>query len=502
MTTTPSVSRTGRPRGIRPVPSAAAGVVVAILALVAAALAVDSPASAQGHDPTVCRPDDRSVGIPDSFFLDACFDGTYLVVVNRSNIPVYVDLTGDLTNAGKQRYAAGAHYASDIVTQWAPHLLVPDFQMRIKVGAGGGKVSLGYADDTGRKFEMLRQAAPFAPSILGAPDVVADWLTESDDAFVQFETCMQKPGQNFLDRAWCSTVYTGDMVFANTRLAVNGVLTIVGLRQWISILKHFVETGKDLRDLYGDLGRYYASTRTLTVGSGRAASGTKSATTPSSTGPAPGSSTPQLALHGSCTTNGGTITSTSAGFTPGGRYSIRAWYPNGSAYPLGSGAVGTVRGDGTIVWKWPCAGDPAGRYGTEVTDTATGRSTGRVGFTIGSSTSPPPPAPAPAPTTPPPPPPPARTWSEQQGSHGANTFTNPYNASGMGTKIGAYAWVAVSCKVYAPQIDSANPDGYWYRIASSPWNNNYYAVANTFWNGDVPGQTPYTHNTDFNVPNC
>jgi hypothetical protein len=115
----------------------------------------------------------------------------------------------------------------------------------------------------------------------------------------------------------------------------------------------------------------------------------------------------------------------------------------------------------------------------------------------GGPSSPPPGSPGPSgPTAPPP------TWPEQQGSLGANTFTNPYNASGMGVKVQPYQWVAVSCKVYAPQIVSANPDGYWYRIASPPWSNAYYAVANTFWNGDIPGQKPYVHNTDFAVPNC
>lgn len=94
------------------------------------------------------------------------------------------------------------------------------------------------------------------------------------------------------------------------------------------------------------------------------------------------------------------------------------------------------------------------------------------------------------------------TWTEQQGSLGANTFLNPANASGQGPRIEPWAYVEVSCKVHAPQIESANPDGYWYRIASPPWNNNYYAVANTFWNGDTPDQPPYTHNTDFNVPDC
>ena len=106
----------------------------------------------------------------------------------------------------------------------------------------------------------------------------------------------------------------------------------------------------------------------------------------------------------------------------------------------------------------------------------------------------------PPPTTPPPTTP--QTWTEQQGTLGANTFTNPNNASGMGVKIQPYQSVQVTCKVYAPQIQSANPDGYWYKIASAPWNNQYYAVANTFWNGDIPGQKPYTRNTDWAVPNC
>ena len=107
------------------------------------------------------------------------------------------------------------------------------------------------------------------------------------------------------------------------------------------------------------------------------------------------------------------------------------------------------------------------------------------------------PTPTPTPTTAPG----QTTYAEQEGHYGANTFTNPYNASGMGPKIPAAAWVQVSCKVYAPAIQSANPDGYWYRIASSPWSNAYYAVANTFMNGD-PWGGPYTHNTDFNVPDC
>lgn len=95
----------------------------------------------------------------------------------------------------------------------------------------------------------------------------------------------------------------------------------------------------------------------------------------------------------------------------------------------------------------------------------------------------------------------ATTYQEQEGHHGVDTFTNHHNASGVGPRIDPGAWVDVSCKVYDPYIASVNPDGYWYRIASAPWSDQYYSPANTFMNGD-PWDGPYTHNTDFNVPDC
>jgi len=100
-----------------------------------------------------------------------------------------------------------------------------------------------------------------------------------------------------------------------------------------------------------------------------------------------------------------------------------------------------------------------------------------------------------------PPPPPSSLYPEQEGSRGANSFSNYHNASGFGAFVNAAQWVNVSCKVYDPFIDTVNPDGYWYRLADSPWNNQYYAAANTFMNGD-PWGGPFTHNTDFNVPDC
>ena len=94
------------------------------------------------------------------------------------------------------------------------------------------------------------------------------------------------------------------------------------------------------------------------------------------------------------------------------------------------------------------------------------------------------------------------TYSESEWARsGVRTFTNYHNASGVGPLIAYRQIVEVSCKVKDGTIKSVNPDGYWYRIASAPWGNNYYAPANVFLNGDPPNG-PYSRNTDFAVPDC
>lgn len=87
-------------------------------------------------------------------------------------------------------------------------------------------------------------------------------------------------------------------------------------------------------------------------------------------------------------------------------------------------------------------------------------------------------------------------------SLGAATFTDPYSVDTLGPRIEFLRQVQVSCKVYSPVIPSVGPKGYWYRIASPPWNNDYYAPANSFLNGDPP-HGPYTgKDIDETVPDC
>lgn len=96
----------------------------------------------------------------------------------------------------------------------------------------------------------------------------------------------------------------------------------------------------------------------------------------------------------------------------------------------------------------------------------------------------------------------AHPHMQQAGEGGARTFPVPGVLSREGPPVKPGERVRVRCRVYAPRPASVVPDGNWYRLASAPWNGQYFAPANSFWNGDVPGRTPYTHNTDFSVPVC
>ena len=89
---------------------------------------------------------------------------------------------------------------------------------------------------------------------------------------------------------------------------------------------------------------------------------------------------------------------------------------------------------------------------------------------------------------------------ELTGSIGANAFSDPRTLADRAPMIPPDTTVSVRCRFYAPSVPSVEPDGYWYLIDSGEWAG-LWSPANSYMNGDVPGG-PYTHNTDFDVPEC
>ncbi len=118
--------------------------------------------------------------------------------------------------------------------------------------------------------------------------------------------------------------------------------------------------------------------------------------------------------------------------------------------------------------------------------------TGVVSTTIGGTTS----------TTPTSPTQPSEaTYAETTGSV-VHTWTDYENAGGTeGPEIPSNETVQVACKI--PGFAVADGNTWWYRIASSPWDNAYYASADAFYNnGATSGSLVGTPFVDPNVASC
>ena len=101
-----------------------------------------------------------------------------------------------------------------------------------------------------------------------------------------------------------------------------------------------------------------------------------------------------------------------------------------------------------------------------------------------------------------PPPPPVQTTRAETVGGVTHTWTNYVSAGGtQGASIASFQTVQVACKLTGFRVADGNT--WWYRIASSPWNNTFYASADAFYNnGATSGSLIGTPFFDPAVPNC
>jgi cell wall-associated NlpC family hydrolase len=97
--------------------------------------------------------------------------------------------------------------------------------------------------------------------------------------------------------------------------------------------------------------------------------------------------------------------------------------------------------------------------------------------------------------------PPAPTYSETSGGF-VHTWSDYSDAGGSeGPEMPSNDTVQIACKINGFRVADGNT--WWYRIASSPWNNAYYGSADAFYNnGETSGSLKGTLFVDPNIPNC
>lgn len=97
---------------------------------------------------------------------------------------------------------------------------------------------------------------------------------------------------------------------------------------------------------------------------------------------------------------------------------------------------------------------------------------------------------------------PVATGTPETAGGVAHTWTNYTNAGGtQGPSIAANQTVQIACKLTGFRVADGNT--WWYKIASSPWNGQYYVSADAFYNnGATSGSLIGTPFVDPAVANC
>ncbi|WP_159054637.1 hypothetical protein [Streptomyces dysideae] len=82
------------------------------------------------------------------------------------------------------------------------------------------------------------------------------------------------------------------------------------------------------------------------------------------------------------------------------------------------------------------------------------------------------------------------TYTELAGESGSAVFDDPRHPSKEGERIIAGLPVRVSCILTVSADGDRSQEDLWYRIASDPWNDKWYARAKNFWRDDNVKKIP------------
>ena len=84
---------------------------------------------------------------------------------------------------------------------------------------------------------------------------------------------------------------------------------------------------------------------------------------------------------------------------------------------------------------------------------------------------------------------------------GTTTFQDPLGFGGQGPRVLPSQRVEVVCRFHDPNAPATVRPGWWYLIASPPWNREYWTPANSYLNRD-PLEEPPPTDVNEDVPVC
>jgi hypothetical protein len=447
----------------------------AVSVAVLASVIVPMSASA-GAAPGLCAMNTSRGAVPSGFPIDACVNGSSIWLYNSSTLDLTVAATGSassprttVTNPTLAVDATRLHSGN-------PWLLLPGDKMQIPIGSGSAEVRLGL-DKSAGFYALALTAATYVPVVNNAVvNSYTQFIAEVNADFVNYQNC--KAGRNFLGQAACTAGFVGDVTFAVGRVTV--ALAADGLKVGVkSLLAPLLATATFLQWVDAQVGQIAVLVHAPPLeqaATSQAGGSSGGAAPPPSSPPAPGGSA--AVSIGWSTAHPGWISMTLEHF-PVGTYTYSCDFGSGGDQSFSLTETSEPQ---TLDNGHTC-------FDTESGDTvwvAIGSIRSNT-ITVASAAPPPPPAPT--------------THAETTGGV-THTWTDYFDAGGTeGASIPAFNTAQIACKVTGFKVADGNT--WWYRIASSPWNDAYYASADAFYNnGQTSGPLKGTPFVDPNVPNC
>lgn len=518
-----------------------------ILALALVAVAVTLPADANaGVDPGLCGGHSTAgrVNIPANFYVDACFTGSALKLRNNLSVLLSFDSGGSVGKSSRTSSDFGLAALAERASTDDPDVFLPGDTLTFPVGSGSGKLALGTSSDEGF-YDVMNLLQPIIPApTQQVASAVAGFVHEVDDDFAQYQTCIT--GKNFVQQLGCKTLLVRNTTFAVTRGTVDGGVAVLKSLSGkiLGVLLSAQAQASFIEHNVKDTGSLLHGSGVITISAAGSASTPMSGSSENPS-PSPGGGNPNPPSGGGSApapagaslgagqfyvqnASGGIYWRSSPDWNTPEASAGNGFYPGTiitvSCY---QGGAGNVPGSADTMWEqasW--AGGPgrgSGWINEHYINDGSGVNQPSPGISAcqqapaGSPSPTPDPTPAPSNPTPgssqpsaPAPtgtttsayaPTPAPAWSETVGGP-SHTWTDYANAGGNeGPTIPTGQPVQIACKL--PGFRVADGDTWWYRIASAPWNGEFYVSADAFYNnGQTSGSLHGTPYVDQAVADC
>jgi hypothetical protein len=521
------------------------GLTTATLTTLAVAFGATA-ADAKGLNTGLCHSAPARVSIPGNFAVDACFDGSHLVLKNTTTLVLDAFPSGSLgtptVQEGDQSIGASATRA---YTAGDSHIFLPGDTLTFPVSSGSGSVQLRIAPGFDNRFYFfatsIDQWMPFKSTAV--VDAVTGFVDELNSDFSQYATCMSSNG--WLGQIGCKALLARNVTYAAGRFSVKSAIAFGPAT--IGLIVSAATWSKWVYDDVGNLGAVLERENSYLLNVAATSPSSPTSSTSSSSSPPPASapthtSSPSASLPAGefavQNATGGIYWRSAPTWSSADAVSGNGFYPGTviriSCYQPGAG---NVPGSADSMWEqasWVSGpGRGSGWVNEHFINDASPLNTPSPGIGPCPSTSAPSPSPSPSPsppattttaaaapsqtpTTPAPTPttqapiqttttassnPTSTTWAETVGGP-SHTWTDPSDAGGNeGPTIATGQTVQIACVLQGFQV--ADGDTWWYRIASSPWNGAFYVSADAFYNnGETSGSLIGTPLVDPAVAGC